>query len=290
MPVLSLAAARSAYNSTMRAKSKLQCLMVAICCFTGCAVAGANQTASRIEDTPDLMQSHPQAALPYGGAPYCGPVAASNALIWLARRGHKRLAPTGTFDVETQGRLSLQLAALMKTTRSGGTSPQRLMTGLEKYLAGTGDTKASVKYRGWEEHAPRFSDASQSQLAMVDDALKNDDTAVFLKIGWYRYFPAEDKYVRFGGHWVTVVGVQSIPVGASNAASWIVHDPAPRSGIATSHDLVQVSRIGHGKLVTGYDGMKTTDAADFYKLGGGLKIKQKASCGILDGVVVLTLQ
>lgn len=84
-----------------------------------------------------------------------------------------------------------------------------------------------------------------------------------LKVGWYRYFPNEDKYVRFGGHWVTVVGVARTPGGSSAEALWIVHDPAPRSGPATSHDLVQVSRIRHGKLVTGYDGMKIKDASDF---------------------------
>ncbi len=48
---------------------------------------------TKVETTPDLRQSLPDAKLPFGGVPYCGPVAVSNSMVWLSRNGFERLAP-----------------------------------------------------------------------------------------------------------------------------------------------------------------------------------------------------
>jgi hypothetical protein len=42
---------------------------------------------SKVAETPDLVQTCRAAGFFKGGSDYCGPVAASNSLVWLARRG-----------------------------------------------------------------------------------------------------------------------------------------------------------------------------------------------------------
>lgn len=242
----------------------------------------AVESVSRVDETPDLMQSEPQAGLPFEGAPYCGPVAASDSLIYMSKHGYPRLTSASALDARAQGQLSLRLSKLMKTTRLGGTTPDGLMVGLRKYIGERGYVVESLHYQGWEHLDHGVALATLPQLAFVHKGLADDKSAVWLKIGWYRYFPAQDKYVRFAGHWVAVVGTEGDAL--------IVHDPAPRSGSAASHDRVVPTEIVHGKIQTGYEGAKTMDAHGYHKLGGGLKIKQRADFGILDGVVVLRLK
>jgi hypothetical protein len=52
----------------------------------------------KVDTTPDLRQSLAAAHLPYGGDPYCGPVAVSNSLVWLSRNGFNppRVRPEAT--------------------------------------------------------------------------------------------------------------------------------------------------------------------------------------------------
>ena len=98
-----------------------------------------------------------------------------------------------------------------------------------------------------------------------------------------------DNYQRFAAHWVTVVGYGRDQDGNLNPDILIVHDPAPRSGPNLSHDYVTIERIANGTLERWKNGPKI-DAAGFYKLGGGLKIKEGADFGILDGAVVLRMK
>lgn len=251
-------------------------------------LAATASTFDRSTQTPDLMQTDPQAALPDGGREYCGPVAAADAIVWLSKNGFPSLTTSKAEDAKTVGALALTLAEKMKTTITGGTVPSGFLPGLEKYVAEKGYV-GSLQYQGWEKYPKRFDGGSElPQLNFIRRGLLSNSNAMWLKIGWYRYFPNEDKYVRFAGHWVTVVGMIDSP--ESNELTLLIHDPAARSGISPRHEAVTLSRIQSGKLITGYNGMTPRDASGFFKLGGELKIKSKADFGLLDGVAVLSLR
>lgn len=240
-------------------------------------------TVDRSTDTPDLMQSNPQAGLPNGGEQYCGPVAAMNSMVWLSRHGYPKLSMPQADHLHVQGKLALQLSEDMRTTKSGGTKVSGFLTGIEKYVLGKGYSIASLKYQGWEEHQKRFDGgADMPSFSFIENSMNTGRTAVWLKIGWYRYFPNKNKYIRFAGHWVTLVGIDD--------TSLIVHDPAPRSGRSIKHERVTMTPLAHGMVSTGWEGDRTRDARSFYSLGGELKIKKSADCGLLDGVVALTLK
>jgi hypothetical protein len=128
---------------------------VALYLVAGCIVSGSGipsgaavESAARVEETPDLMQSESRAGLPFEGAPYCGPVAASNSLIYLSKHGYPRLTAVSLPDARAQGELSLQLSKLMKTTRLGGTTPDGFMVGLRKYVGERGYVVDSLQYQG----------------------------------------------------------------------------------------------------------------------------------------------
>src|SRR6266496_1521053 len=59
----------------------------------------------KVGATPNLMQSLPEAKLPWNGAPHCGPVAVSNSMIWLGKNGYERLSLPGAEKPEVQGQL-----------------------------------------------------------------------------------------------------------------------------------------------------------------------------------------
>jgi hypothetical protein len=264
-------------------------LLIALIWATfGLTERACGDVIDRSAETPDLMQSNPEAGLPDRGAPYCGPVAASNSFIWLSRNGYPGIAPANVDTPGEQGRLVMRLAREMNTTKRGGTTPDGFLKGIERYVQNTGYKIDSMKYQGWEVHPKRFSGmATDPDPALVRQTLTRKKTAAWLKIGWYKYFRAEDKYVRFAGHWVTVVGCRETTGGGID---FIVHDPAARSGAAPANEIVSLKPITHGKLLTGFDGNKARDAKGFFQLGGDLKIKQRADTAILDGIVVLQLR
>jgi hypothetical protein len=241
--------------------------------------------STRATETPDLLQSSPEAALPWGGMAHCGPVAASNSLIWFANNGFDRLVKGDPAKSETQNKLALQLGNFMHTSYTAGTTVSAFLRGMEDYLQDTGHT-GTLKYQGWEEHPARFSAGPKPALSFIREGLKND-SATWIKIGWYRYFPLTKTYVRFAGHWVTLVGANSPTGTPPEPATLLIHDPAPRSGKQFTSERVTVSNLSTGKLATGYE-KHSRSAAGMLQLGGQLKIKDKADCGLVDGIVVLT--
>src|SRR5262245_32125 len=51
--------------------------------------------AAALRDMPDLTQTDPALGVEGGGDSWCGPVAISNALMWLGEHGHESLIPSG---------------------------------------------------------------------------------------------------------------------------------------------------------------------------------------------------
>jgi hypothetical protein len=111
--------------------------------------------------------------------------------------------------------------------------------------------------------------------------------AVWLKIGWYRQVAGE--WRKFAGHWVTLVGYGVDERGRPAPDVFIVHDPAPRSGERLSNDHVKLLPLESGTLRS-LSGRRTISSTGFFRLGGGLKIKDGADLGVLDAAVVLQMK
>jgi hypothetical protein len=249
-------------------------------------------SSERLDSTPDLMQSLPEAKLPRNGYTYCGPVAVSNSLIWLSRNGYPKLAPPDCKEPIGQGSLALQLAQYFHTTGGKGTSPTMLLNGINKYVSDRGYKVKSLQYEGWQQHPKAFSVPGEDTAAASEDIdwIKRGlvgHSAVWLMIGWYKYSPKTDTYSPYAQHWVSLVGCGKDKAGKPDPDILIIHDPAPRSGAILSHDYVRVERLGGGAFAKGSGRPKS--AAGWYKLGGDLKIKKGADCGLIDGAVVLQL-
>jgi hypothetical protein len=244
----------------------------------------------KVTAIPDLMQSHVEAGLPDGGKVYCGPVAVSNSLVWLSKNGFEKLVASSVDDPRSQGALALLISSppYMRTTLLSGTDTQKFISGIEKYVQAAG-LPFQLAYQGWEEAPSKYSRGSDlPQLDFIKSGVLGP-SAAWLKIGWYRYdVVRRDVYRRFAAHWVTVVGYGKNEKGIDDPNVLIVHDPAPRSGVLASHDYVEVSLLERGTLELWRDGPRRA-AAGFYKLAGGLKIKEGADLGILDGAVVLNM-
>ena len=86
----------------------------------------------KLEDTPDLMQSLPQAGLPWGGLAHCGPVAASNSIVWLAKHGFDQLLVPFEATAAGQGKLARLLGSkkYMHTTEHNGTDVDNFKRGI----------------------------------------------------------------------------------------------------------------------------------------------------------------
>jgi hypothetical protein len=242
----------------------------------------------RLNSTPDLMQSLPAASLPDGGLAYCGPVAVSNSLVWLSHKGYPKLGMLGGSDTPArQGRLARKLGDFMGC--GTGTSPTCLLGGVSAFVLMNGYQFESLKYQGWESHPDMFSTGvKMPDPAFIKQGLQGP-SGVWLMIGFYTYSKTRDEYAPFAQHWVTVVGYGQDRQGKKDPNILIIHDPAPRSGAAMSHDFVKLERLSHGTFA-GTSGRNDLKASGWYRLGGDLKIKKGADCAILDGAVVLKMK
>ncbi|MBY0546671.1 MAG: hypothetical protein K2W95_05235 [Candidatus Obscuribacterales bacterium] len=256
----------------------------------GCSVALLSApsavSVARMNNTPDLMQSSPVLNLPWGGSAHCGPVAAANAFLWMAENGFDRLVAGDVRAPETSTNLVNSLARYMHTSKQGGTDVTNFLRGLEDYIGDRGIT-AKIRYQGWEEHPSRFSAGRHPSIQFIKSGLR-PNSAAWIKIGWYTFNPRTNKYIRFAGHWVTVVAAGVDRAGKPACSTVVVHDPAPRSGPEAKNDFAFVAPVTAGDVFTGYQ-KSWMPAAGFLKIGGELKIKEKASCGLIDGVVSMEI-
>ncbi|MBI1268868.1 hypothetical protein GC174_00400 [bacterium] len=246
------------------------------------------QPKSRIESTPDLAQNDPAAALPYGGSPYCGPVAVSNALIWLSKEGYPNLWQGGPNDkptARTQGKMVAHLALYMNTTRSMGTTVNGFLKGVERYIRSKGYSIDSLTYSGWESCDPKyFTGRKNASPENIIEALASK-SAVWLKVGWYRYVPGKLEYRRFAGHWVTAVSCRRLPEGVYEVS---IKDSAARSGIEPKTEKVLLRPLQEGTILTSW--APAFPSRGSYAMKGELKIKKGATEGILDGLVILKMR
>ena len=252
------------------------------------------QSVERLGVMPDLTATDSEAALPFGGKHYGGPVAASNALAWLAReRKYDRLLPEGKLDSRLQGRLARRLGGrgYMDTETQRQTGTPAALRGIGKLLAEKGYS-ADFAYQGWRQVEKKFRAGwPWPDLDWVKGSLQGD-SMVLLIVGWYRHDADKDAYQRSGGHWVTLAGYGVDEKGRADEGVLLIHDPSPRAGMKPAVEYVRMEPITSGRLV-GNSGMPkgANSAVGFYRLGGGMHINaDRGDVCILDGAVVVSLK
>jgi hypothetical protein len=234
---------------------------------------------------PDLTQTDPELDLPGGGGSYCGPVAVSNSLMWLAEHGFEKLAPPGSSAHARQLQLVRDLGSrrYMATGANAGTGAAGLLAGLARYLKHAGYAYQRLQYQGWRAHAARFSGGSKiPQIGFVRDALEAGGVA-WLNVGWYQPGVHGGVWRRHGGHWLTVVGLDVDASGNQAPGALAIHDPAPWAGDTPAVHFARLRTVGEGWL--------STESGPFpaagYQALDGILVKHDGDVAIVDGAVVL---
>jgi len=261
----------------------------------GHTAASSSSLPDKISSTPDLCQTDPEGDFEKNGDNFCAPVAVSNSLMWLAAHGFPALDQEGTGDKAAQFALVRELAApeMMKTDPDRGTSPWLVVQGVNKYILQCGYTVETLEYQGFRKVGPDFdSGETAPSLSWIRKALRQPNSAVWLNIGWYKYDADRDVYLRKGGHWITLVGCDVDAQGHADPGALVVHNPSPKGGLSTHHDVIRAEALDSGTLVNSgtapFDGLPR-DAAGFYKITGEISGKPSAETIILDGAVALQI-
>ena len=224
-----------------------------------------------IKGIPDFTQQNTE--LPYGGNTYCAPVSASNYYMWLIKND----------DHKIQLENIKKIAQDMHTDKNCS-DPLEFIEGLKSFLKNKNIKINSISYTGWKPTTEKYTSSKIVTLNQIKEAIC-ENNGVFANIGWYR--KNANKYARYGGHWVNIVGYQE----KSDNQSLYIQDPSIRTGKKPNKENVSLSKISSGKLVSGkgkdYKNLPTS-AVGYYLLSGELKINTKVGdIAILDGIVVL---
>jgi len=246
-------------------------------------------------ETPDFCQTDPSGKFAGNGADFCGPVSVSNAFMYLSKHGFPKLQPDAASGYEAQIALINRLASpeFMDTFDRKGTSPPRLMAGVQKLVEGAGYKIVRLEQQGWKEATKQYPrQAEVPSLAWMKEALAAPGGAVWLNVGWYKVDIATNDYVRFGGHWVTLVGYGKDAAGNEDPLTVLIHDPAPRTGKTPVTQRVRLSELTTGTLQrsTSPTEVRRRPAKGFWELKDEMKLKAGADAAILDAVVVLEVK
>jgi len=228
-----------------------------------------SQLEDRSRSTPDLPQNQPE--LPGGGEQYCCPTAVANSLLWLGDNGYPALRS------QTPLQVIKELGERMGTD-DNGTSMRQLRDGLDSYLSQRG-LNGTTEFRGWLGGSLGLGPNPYPSLDWMGQCLAPAAVG-WLNFGFYGYDSTTDTYTRFGGHWVTLVGISSRGLA--------VHDPAARAGRTPSTQHVVVEELGSGTLA-GQRLESPIPAKGFFRVVSGLALPRSRPLVILDGVLKLHL-
>ncbi|MEB2310868.1 MAG: hypothetical protein OZ921_02370 [Sorangiineae bacterium] len=243
---------------------------------------------ARAVDTPDLTQTDAALGLPGNGNSYCGPVAVSNSLMWLAANGYPLLAPDGETPREQQVELVRLISSqkYMATGPRSGTGPMGLMHGLDRYVRRAGYVVTRLEYEGWRQHPYEFTrHEPHPNLEWIASGL-GPRGAAFVHVGWYAPSPHAEAYRRKGGHWLSVVAAGKDEAGSDAPDVLVLHDPAPYQDGGPKSVFARARRIEGGWML---DGKAAFPAKGYYELTGGMALKEAGEVAIIDGAVVLEL-
>lgn len=245
----------------------------------------------KIKSTPNLCQTDPDGEFAGDGSQFCAPVSISNSLMWLAGNGYPALDPTGEGDKAAQLKMVRTLASAdyLDTDTGNGTNPKKVLLGLTAYLAECDLEAASLQYEGWRAVPEEFAGGeSRPSLAWIKAGIKQAGGAVWLNVGWYRV--EGDQYIRYGGHWVTLVGFGTKAEGEEDADAFVIHNPSPKTGHGAFGDVVYFEEIEEGTLANGKEVIQglPRSAKGYFQVTGALPTPAN-SVAILDGAIVLQM-
>ena len=248
------------------------------------AAEGGRRSTYRAKaaDTPDFLQTDPEAGFANAGTQYCAPSAVSNSLMWLAAHGYDDLRPEGRNDKAAQIAMIRELAAreYMNTSPKIGTDVAQLIHGVAGYVEDVGYTIASLTVDGWRPAPEENASSEYPDLDAIREAIADEQSAVWLNVGWYTYDEDEGTYTRTGGHWVTVVGFAGDDL--------LIHDPSPSTGAKRWTQRVTLTEITEGELVGNQKNLPRS-AEGYYEVGGEMKVGKGRTC-VLDAAVILVLE
>lgn len=239
----------------------------------------------RIDTIPDLIQINSE--LPLSGSQYCGPVSASNSLMWMINEGFiKNVKPVKQLEMVKS------LGNYMSVSKIG-TSPYQFCNGLDQFLKDNNIQYKILEYQGWRP-CKGFKSQENVDIKKLKHIFKSK-SAIWLNVGWY--YLQQDSYAslfkRYGGHWVTLVGF-GYDGNKENPNYLIVHDPSKDSGPEFKNEFLLLKKIDSGTLDSAssfnYKGLPVK-ANSFYRVVEGLNHNIHAEeIVILDGAVVLEIK
>lgn len=152
-------------------------------------------------DSPDFFQTDPDyGGFEGGGGTYCGPVAASNALMWLDAHGFGNIVDDTTDRKKDQHDLIDILGSENYMDSIDGTGAFGLTRGLNRYLNERG-YNVTFRSEGWR-NVPDYVNvlATKPQVPWIKEAVTGANSGCLLNVGWYEYYNNNNTYVRKGGH------------------------------------------------------------------------------------------
>ena len=246
-------------------------------------------TARKAAETPHFWQLDPRGGFANGGRDYCGPVAISDSLVYLAHHGFPELLPDGAGD-QAQIALINTLASphYLGTDPDRGTGSGSVLKGIEKYVVAHGYQCTTMEYEGMYELGRRereFIIADRPDLNWMKRGILDPRGAVWLGIGWYTQ-TGEVRWKRTGGHWVPMVGFDTTDAGAL-----LIHNPGTRGNgdlpDDPERDVVHLKLMTEGTLEM--DGGPEHSAVGRYQVDGPGLPMGRDQVAFLDSAIVVVV-
>ena len=247
---------------------------------------------AKVAETPDFLQTNAKAGFSGIGVRFCAPVAVSNSFMWLAGHGYENLKPEGSGNDEDAQITMIRILAsaeMMNTNLETGTGVTGLLEGARRYVRKAGYRCRKIEFRGWRAAPSQYRPHAQPpDPAWMKELIADDNSAVWLNVGWYNYDEDAEEYRRVGGHWVTLAGYGEDEDAREAPDVFIVKDPSPRAGSAPANEHIQLEKIEKGTLTGDNKGLPKK-ATGYYQITDGMHIPKKAKSAILDALAVVVL-
>jgi hypothetical protein len=233
-----------------------------------------------IDSIPDYYQRDGAfGGFPLGGSMYCGPTAASNALIQLENRtGGLNILDSTVAGKRQQFELIKKLGSKSYINAGkDGAGPSQVCKGLKKIIDESKFCDVLIKHYGWRSAGDSFQ--VYTGAPPLDTARFNfyQKSAVIVNLGWYEHNKKENTYTRRGGHWVTLAGYGHNGKDV-DSSSIIIHDPETPWRV---NDYIRLKKVSGGTLKGNAPGLPV-DASGYYMYSTGFR-----RVGVVDGFIVV---
>lgn len=264
----------------------------------------------RMNEFPSLCQHDERGGFLGNGAGFCGPVAASNALVWLAAHGYPRLLLGENGDTLYGGvayasqskTLKAQIALVHALTGDNfvhmggnGASPAYMAKGVRAYVESKGYQVERLDSAAVVNDAPADFPKTLPLLPLesIKEAFQKG-AVVWLAIGWYQRDGDANTFTRTGGHFVTLVGYGKDATGTVDENVLIFRDPSQRAGRNYPNEFVRLHRItgstfGGGYFASRYGADKGRSADGRFEIISGIPLRAGMTA-IIDNATIMTLK